>query len=112
MIRRPPRSTRTYTLFPYTTLFRSAGVLDRIPEPPAAPAQFVVRPPRTDRDAQGEETPGDVGPRPRPAQPARVHAAVDQRRDRERERHHETHVAQVQHRRMDDHPRKIGRTHV
>src|SRR3546814_20871476 len=24
MIRRPPRSTRTYTLFPYTTLFRSA----------------------------------------------------------------------------------------
>src|SRR3546814_18369848 len=41
MIRRPPRSTRTYTLFPYTTLFRSviggsggdvidiAGLLDR-----------------------------------------------------------------------------------
>src|SRR6059058_6272509 len=24
MIRRPPRSTRRYTLFPYTTLFRSA----------------------------------------------------------------------------------------
>src|SRR3546814_6311366 len=23
MVRRPPRSTRTYTLFPYTTLFRS-----------------------------------------------------------------------------------------
>src|SRR3546814_14784725 len=31
MIRRPPRSTRTYTLFPYTTLFRSsaAGAGDR-----------------------------------------------------------------------------------
>src|SRR3546814_6674594 len=39
MIRRPPRSTRTDTLFPYTTLFRSpfevvqghavAGVIDR-----------------------------------------------------------------------------------
>src|SRR3546814_5580134 len=30
MIRRPPRSTRTDTLFPYTTLFRSlrAGILD------------------------------------------------------------------------------------
>src|SRR3546814_12367666 len=27
MIRRPPRSTRTDTLFPYTTLFRSAGGL-------------------------------------------------------------------------------------
>src|SRR3546814_7109876 len=25
VIRRPPRSTRTYTLFPYTTLFRSEG---------------------------------------------------------------------------------------
>src|SRR3546814_2245752 len=28
MIRRPPRSTRTDTLFPYTTLFRSAGSCD------------------------------------------------------------------------------------
>src|SRR3546814_15318567 len=27
MIRRPPRSTRTDTLFPYTTLFRSVGRL-------------------------------------------------------------------------------------
>src|SRR3546814_5685875 len=27
MIRRPPRSTRTDTLFPYTTLFRSLGHL-------------------------------------------------------------------------------------
>src|SRR3546814_5362864 len=32
MIRRPPRSTRTDTLFPYTTLFRSP----RPPEPPPA----------------------------------------------------------------------------
>src|SRR3546814_14196954 len=35
MIRRPPRSTRTYTLFPYTTLFRSTkqfeeGVATRV----------------------------------------------------------------------------------
>src|SRR3546814_8379414 len=29
MIRRPPRSTRTDTLFPYTTLFRSLGPLAR-----------------------------------------------------------------------------------
>src|SRR3546814_708634 len=28
MIRRPPRSTRTDTLFPYTTLFRSIGVVE------------------------------------------------------------------------------------
>src|SRR3546814_9868120 len=32
MIRRPPRSTRTYTLFPYTTLFRSL-IRDARPEP-------------------------------------------------------------------------------
>src|SRR3546814_1589031 len=32
MIRRPPRSTRTDTLFPYTTLFRSpVAQLDRAP---------------------------------------------------------------------------------
>src|SRR3546814_16023019 len=29
MIRRPPRSTRTDTLFPYTTLFRSVGLATR-----------------------------------------------------------------------------------
>src|SRR3546814_13968570 len=29
MIRRPPRSTRTDTLFPYTTLFRSPASTDR-----------------------------------------------------------------------------------
>src|SRR3546814_20483088 len=29
MIRRPPRSTRTYTLFPYTTLFRSSRQMSR-----------------------------------------------------------------------------------
>src|SRR3546814_4111287 len=29
MIRRPPRSTRTDTLFPYTTLFRSAATAAR-----------------------------------------------------------------------------------
>src|SRR3546814_7435648 len=32
MIRRPPRSTRTDTLFPYTTLFRSASEPYFIPE--------------------------------------------------------------------------------
>src|SRR3546814_14132337 len=31
MIRRPPRSTRTDTLFPYTTLFRSHGSSGPIP---------------------------------------------------------------------------------
>src|SRR3546814_20957611 len=30
MIRRPPRSTRTDTLFPYTTLFRSVAAFDEV----------------------------------------------------------------------------------
>src|SRR3546814_5802368 len=33
MIRRPPRSTRTDTLFPYTTLFRSPQTGIRVPCP-------------------------------------------------------------------------------
>src|SRR3546814_7041877 len=33
MIRRPPRSTRTDTLFPYTTLFRSELALERYGAP-------------------------------------------------------------------------------
>src|SRR3546814_9707558 len=32
MIRRPPRSTRTDTLFPYTTLFRSVHIVGEVVE--------------------------------------------------------------------------------
>src|SRR3546814_3189368 len=46
MIRRPPRSTRTDTLFPYTTLFRSP---QREPEP------------RTRLPARRDAQPGDGG---------------------------------------------------
>src|SRR3546814_17947672 len=41
MIRRPPRSTRTDTLFPYTTLFRSDA--DRRPDLRAGPAAGAGR---------------------------------------------------------------------
>src|SRR3546814_8783916 len=51
MLRRPPRSTRTDTLFPYTTLFRSAhdAILIRpgrtsFPEQSHDPNQAVDRP--------------------------------------------------------------------
>src|SRR3546814_2593401 len=40
MIRRPPRSTRTDTLFPYTTLFRSASRLARRTRPPLRRRNF------------------------------------------------------------------------
>src|SRR3546814_19872142 len=43
MIRRPPRSTRTDTLFPYTTLFRSRG--RRNPRPLARPGRQNLRHP-------------------------------------------------------------------
>src|SRR3546814_4238046 len=44
MIRRPPRSTRTDTLFPYTTLFRSIAALftaDRLVERVIATAEAL-----------------------------------------------------------------------
>src|SRR3546814_13839770 len=44
MIRRPPRSTRTDTLFPYTTLFRSAVVGRPPPDHRAVPAGGLLRP--------------------------------------------------------------------
>src|SRR3546814_16413372 len=47
MIRRPPRSTRTDTLFPYTTLFRSIIAVETGPyaaiEPAAATDDRVAR---------------------------------------------------------------------
>src|SRR3546814_4079527 len=52
MIRRPPRSTRTDTLFPYTTLFRSDGCItcpwhgyQYVPETGASPPPFVEKVP-------------------------------------------------------------------
>src|SRR5213594_4547521 len=41
MIRRPPRSTQAFTLFPYTTLFRSAN---RGHRPCASGCQSTTRP--------------------------------------------------------------------
>src|SRR3546814_18088076 len=42
MIRRPPRSTRTDTLFPYTTLFRSVGDSSQWFELPGGPVRFAI----------------------------------------------------------------------
>src|SRR3546814_2292391 len=48
MIRRPPNTTRTYTLLPYTTLFRSAA-----PLPGASSARLMAAPPRAFRSEAG-----------------------------------------------------------
>src|SRR5262249_56899925 len=77
------------------------GVLDRIPEPPAAPAERVVGPIRAHGDAEGEKYPGKERPRADPARPGGIDAAVDQRRHREGERNREADVTEVEQRWMD-----------
>src|SRR3546814_7530800 len=62
MIRRPPRSTRTDTLFPYTTLFRSvvrrsAGIVGRDPRCGCARAEGRGNP----RAPRGNLTPDGRG---------------------------------------------------
>src|SRR3546814_4089466 len=51
MLRRPPRSTRTDTLFPYTTLFRSAR--HRHPYAPVPPCRGTPCPPHAHRAPPG-----------------------------------------------------------
>src|SRR3546814_3196605 len=59
MIRRPPRSTRTDTLFPYTTLFRSDQTgADPLPDPDQRAIGVIDRVTRladADRHGEGEE---------------------------------------------------------
>src|SRR3546814_3075309 len=54
MIRRPPRSTRTDTLFPYTTLFRSLTVAERVS--PVAGLLIVTCAPASARPATAPVT--------------------------------------------------------
>src|SRR3546814_11992662 len=59
MIRLPPRSTRTDTLFPYTTLFRSVGgAAEHLDDPAAQRLQILARiadDERADRGAADDE---------------------------------------------------------
>src|SRR3546814_13858506 len=62
MIRHPPRSTRTVTLFPYTTLFRSIGLHARNFD--ALVADMNVRTLAAARDDQGLDLGSDLLQRP------------------------------------------------
>src|SRR3546814_10079241 len=76
MLRRPPRSTPTYTLFPSTTLFRStvgAGVLGRLRLFIASDAQQAVLRCRCRQPAVAGELASDAGRRA--VHPARVEGA-------------------------------------
>src|SRR3546814_7826333 len=60
MIRRPPRSTRTDTLFPSTTLFRSPGC-GQLPEFPFVQLQHPVEPAREAAVVRDQHQAGAVG---------------------------------------------------
>ena len=79
------------------------GVLDGIPSPVAAPAEHGVGPVRAEKDAAGEESPGDHGPAAGDVNPLFAGIVHDQRAQREGEGHSESDVAEVEHGRMDDH---------
>src|SRR4051794_9909976 len=67
-----------------------------VPEPPAAPTQRVVGPPRSHGDADGQEAPGCQRPGPDPARPGGVYPALDQRCDGKREGYREADIAQIE----------------
>src|SRR3546814_19803970 len=80
MIRRPPRSTRTDTLFPYTTLFRSNSISALVARPPfahhpPAPAERgggIADRGEHDRDDQQPDHRRRPSLRDQPVQPARL----------------------------------------
>src|SRR3546814_17662149 len=61
MIRRPPRSTRTDTLFPYTTLFRSTAPEAAASRPEACAVRHNEHRPEDFRPASWGPIPGSVG---------------------------------------------------
>src|SRR3546814_11383539 len=67
MIRRPPRSTRTDTLFPYTTLFRSldaTGGVEHASEEGAGPFQQAILHRRAEQSLQAGAQDGFLGDDP------------------------------------------------
>src|SRR3546814_12845164 len=58
MIRRPPRSTRTDTLFPYTTLFRSVQPRNRIAVQTDRASEFICFNPARRADITGKNLNG------------------------------------------------------
>src|SRR3546814_7917810 len=97
MIRRPPRSTLTDTLFPYTTLFRPPGVAARQVGGGAEHQREAESPEHRTGDAEVDEVlGGDVDRVARPHEPGFERAESDLHREDQAGR--------------DDHPGDIERS--
>src|SRR3546814_13173284 len=72
MIRRPPRSTRTDTLFPYPTLFRSTGAASSSSPAQTTSAQTIPVPAKP-----AMSNPGAIAPKPAAAADAALAKRVD-----------------------------------
>ena len=77
------------------------GVLDRIPEPEAAPAERVIGPIRPHRDAERQRDPGEERPGANDPRPGGVDASANERRGGERKHDREADIAEIEQRRMD-----------
>src|SRR5215813_15536778 len=80
-------------------------VLDWIPSPIAAPAQYRVCPVSTEENPAGEEAPGDHRPAARNVNPFLAGILHDQCAECKGKRHSESNVSEVQHRGMNHHLR-------
>src|SRR5580700_3501283 len=83
------------------------SILDRIPEPEAAPAERVVGPVRAHCNAEGQEAPGHEREGSDETRPGGVDPAFDQRRGGEGEDDREADIAEVQKRRMNGEARVL-----
>ena len=83
------------------------GVLDRVPEPPSAPAELVIGPPAAERDSGRQRTPGRRHPGPHMARPVAVDAALDEPGDGEGEGKRQSDIADIECRRVKRQPRVL-----
>src|SRR3546814_2731860 len=96
MLRRPPIPTRTDTLFPYTTLFRSAGVHRDLLGPVGCPRRARLRAERRHRERGGALRVGRDALGPRWRDPARPRGALPAHTAESGVRRSEEHTSELQ----------------
>src|SRR3546814_2783629 len=97
MIRRPPRSTRTDTLFPYTTLFRSlGGARVNRRRPPPSRGRGWVSPRSIRREQLRPNHPHDDQRHEADLHPIHLLAEQDDAADDDPDRRSEEHTSELQ----------------